>query len=325
MFKKFLLIATCTAITLCFEAIAQEVSPTPTVTPLATAAPTLTATPPASEAKWPNQILALQYELHETGYKINASPENRMSLILSAEDLINDACLDISKNRNFEKQSPTSLCNVLINKTLQLDPNNPAAICGKSGSSSQACRIAYEKVTAVIVKSDSKALKGKDISAFLSTQYSGSTESAINELGKLTSQYYQKQSNELKKQIIIGYATALEKECATVAYEIDFEDQTLPTPTQSANAKPFENVLKELSSAKPSSIAQPKYTHKRLVSVNCIDLLERLRQLFADSYPITCGLKTYYSPQCRDSILVYKKSFAGNAPIQSSSDNIGKF
>jgi hypothetical protein len=306
------LIAICTALTVCLGAIAQTTTianPTPT----------------ATEVKWPNQILALQFELHETGYQINSSPENKMAVILSAEDLINDACLDISKNRNFEKKSDNSLCNQLINKTLKLDPNNPAAICAKAGASSQSCRAAYEKVTALMVKSDSKALKGKDVSAFLSTQYSGNTESVISELGKLTSQYYQKQSDDLKKQIISGYAAALDKECAVVAYEVDFEDQAIPTPTQSANAKPFENVLKELTAAKTSSITEAKYTHKRLVSVNCIDLLERLRQIFADSYPITCVLKTYFSPQCRNAILNFKKSFAGNAPIHTSSDQIGKF
>jgi hypothetical protein len=305
----------------------EDVVIPPTITASASSTST-EPSPPSSNinfvaANWPDQSTALRYDLQRTSYSINPSEVNRMSLIESAENLLNMHCLEISPQKGFEK-SDRPLCRALIESTLVLDPVNPAAICARDGMSSSNCFTAYEAVSAKVVSSDSPALKDKDVTGFIAANNPEDSSQLESELYTLTYEYQQKPSKVLKTKILSKFYDAFARYCVQIAYEVDATNiAPTPTATPYGTIKPFESIVSALNTPNSDETKTKNSTHRKLFPQNCFNLQKILFSLFNDSYFFTCIDKGNYSPQCRKA---YENQIKGkNIRGNEMGGGLGKF
>jgi hypothetical protein len=246
-----------------------------------------------------------------------------MSLIESAENLLNMHCLEISPQKGFEK-SDRPLCRALIESTLVLDPVNPAAICARDGMSSSNCFTAYEAVSAKVVSSDSPALKDKDVTGFIAANNPEDSSQLESELYTLTYEYQQKPSKVLKTKILSKFYDAFARYCVQIAYEVDATNiAPTPTATPYGTIKPFESIVSALNTPNSDETKTKNSTHRKLFPQNCFNLQKILFSLFNDSYFFTCIDKGNYSPQCRKA---YENQIKGkNIRGNEMGGGLGKF
>jgi hypothetical protein len=291
-------------------------------TPTQTHTPTPTIAAPVA---WPNEILNLQLNLNESSYKLNQNNINLGAYLWSAEQMINDACLEISPNKNFEKVSPTSKCNTLINDILKIDPENPAATCAKFGFKSVECFDSYTKVTNILLTSNSPAVNQKDVLAFIAAQEKINIKE-LDTINKLTFEYSDKKNSQNQAKLTNYFHKLVKQFCTPYAYEIK-TSKTIEEPTPT-NQKSLDNLTILLDNIhKP--VSEPKKTvptHLRLVPANCLEILKRAKQALPNSSPVICGEQGYYSPNCRKIALIESTYFnPKQKDMDLSSDNLGKF
>ena len=288
------------------------------------------AATPIPEQSWPDQVSALKYDLQKTSYDINPSLPNRMALVAAAEGILNIHCEEASPYRGFERADRPK-CNALIQSTLLLDPQNPAALCARDGMSASSCYQSYEHVNAFPLRSDSPAMQNKDVENFINAN-APEDISAITQTLENQAFEYKKAPNASKKEaLVIAFHNAASKYCIPLAYEIDFTPDATgtipPTAIPSGTVKPFAGIVADLAK-KPSDAKAVEIvaTHRRLFSSACFDIGELIAKTFPDSYILTCTNKGFYSPQCQK---VYRtqtvKPRTNSSSNGSGRDGLGKF
>lgn len=310
--------------------IAQEQTQTPTIS-VSSATPTLTPTPINTVVpKWPDEVLGLRYDLLKSNYQINKSDSNKMALVFAAEKLLDAHCLENSINRGFENSKTRPLCNPLIEDTLSIDKDNPAATCAKFGNDSSNCYQAYSTVTTQTLTSSSPALNDKDIDSHIAANDTEDITQILDQITDVSIEYKQNSTNELRYKLTVTYNNAIDKFCQPVAYEVKSTEVVTPSLTTNKDAKPFDSVLEQL--AKPTSTpSSSSATHIRLVKSSCSTILDRLKFDLSDSYLIICNEKGLFSPQCRAAYKVelekFKNTASNKSKISTGTDNnqIGRF
>lgn len=263
--------------------------------------PTVTAAP-SPTVPWADDIAYLGFNLLETGYGLNPRLSTKIQLITSGETVINNNCIKgVSPKYLPSYNNPDSPCIPFINKLIALDPANPSAICALKGIESQECTQAYAQIDLALIDSYREAVDQKDIDAFMEQTEPSNSIALDNKIIALTRAAKDRHDDKAKEELRTLLKDNLPTTCRVVRYYISPNPQPLSTPTvEQTPSASFADVLKQLNAPNQPKTAQKteRATRFRLVSGNCLNLLNSFKEFDPSSYMYVCMKEGGFSPNC---------------------------
>lgn len=167
-------------------------------------------------------ILELRIEMAENSLKFFKTPVNMEELISSLEEYLNNKCFGaVHKKLEYKGQPTDPTCVGYMDRLLQLNPDNPAAICLRDGIAAPSCVSAYQNQrTSVYYPSSS------DQSVRSLALKSGMSALEIDKLEKLTlvmkevNSKYQSTEEDAEKLRLMDDALALYDQMLALACRI---------------------------------------------------------------------------------------------------------
>ncbi len=276
--------------------------------------PTETATPlPQSSAEQAqsksSDILELHALLSEKIYRTKNTPENRIKYIEALERRVGPLCMPhLTRDLIYTGMSKTEECSDWIEKILDLDPENPSAICARDGIDSRSCRTAYSKVQ-VGTYDPTEYINSSDpmeaVEAKIAVSRNASEISTIEaQLEKLTFERPKGDQVEIlreKRKVLYNQLLALA--CTSIRLSITTSSTPPGEPGSSKKNLIISDAELESFGIPSTTLNNPgpaaRYTiHKRLLIPRCDRAIKLALNAFPELPSPLCQKFGYYSPQC---------------------------
>lgn len=256
----------------------------------------------------PLEILKFQVTLSESSYQSNKTPENRSELITMYERLLGPLCMQgIASTLNYAgNPPPESECAALIEKTLAIDQENPAALCSRFGLENPICRDAYKTQVAVAADTSRPNRGGANredpyVSQLREKLSKARNDPIIKELSdKLAtlefnaSQQRGTEINATNDQIRDTYRKVLRVTCVNIITRLS------DPPQRSNTGQPRDSLWNEQS---PFKLPAPEESaahvkRERLIPAKCKRFIDKALKFDSRFPEALCFLHGVYSPRC---------------------------
>ncbi len=241
--------------------------------------------------KNPLDLLVLEMQMGESGYRVSQSLDNKGRLLVAYEKAVNEFCFQsLRSGTTYMFDRTNTKCSDQIAKIVALDASNPPAICARDGIDSTTCDLAFSGqklgLFNVFADANSSAANPNDNAKVIQDKLLPPTLSEQLQLQEqLRGKQVEGQIDGLKGRYRTAYAnysrTKKGEDRATVELAL----------TNWIKSACGGSEVRYISSAKTLS-------RVRLLTSGCLDAVSQGRAFDKNFVPAVCAQDGFYTPSC---------------------------